>query len=148
MATAAGLILLTGATGFVGRQVLRALAERNYKVRVVVRESMQGKIAPSDAIEKVVTTPDLWSESVAWYSQACRDVDTVIHVAWYAEPGSYLQSPKNTDCLEGTLRLAQGAVASGVRRFAGIGTCFEYDPSGGHLGVSTPLLPATPYARA
>src|ERR1700686_4160516 len=126
MAAAAPLILLTGATGFVGRQVLQELAERNYRVRAVVRAGTQGRIARPAAIEKLVATPDLWSESAAWWADVCRDVDIVIHVAWYAEPGEYLQSPKNLECLAGTLRLAQGAAEAKVRRFVGIGTCFEY----------------------
>jgi dTDP-6-deoxy-L-talose 4-dehydrogenase (NAD+) len=46
------------------------------------------------------------------------------------------------------LRLAEGAIAAGVRRFIGIGTCFEYDLSAGHLAVETPLNPTTPYAQA
>ena len=33
----------------------------------------------------------------------------MIHAAWYAEPRQYLQSPKNQECLSGTLRLAEGA---------------------------------------
>lgn len=148
MAAAARLILLTGAGGFVGRQVLRALAERGCKIRIVVRQGSQHKIADQAAIESVVTTADLWSENAAWCTQACRDIDTVIHAAWYAESGRYLQSEKNTDCLAGTLRLAQGAIAAGVRRFVGIGSCFEYDPSGGTLSTTTPLKPETPYAKA
>jgi dTDP-6-deoxy-L-talose 4-dehydrogenase (NAD+) len=143
---AAPVILLTGATGFVGRQVLRALAERGARVRAVVR---QGKtIASTPAIEGVVASPDIFHESAVWWADACRGVDTVIHAAWYAEPGQYLQSPKNQDCLSGTLRLAAGAIAAGVRRFVGIGTCFEYDLSAGHLAVETPLSPTTPYAQA
>ena len=154
MAAAAHLILLTGATGFVGRQVLRDLARRGCKVRVVVRPTVDNAraalaaLAPADAIESVVTTADLWSESAAWYAEACRGVDTVIHAAWYAEPGLYLHSPKNADCEQGTLRLAQGAAAAGVLRFAGIGTCFEYDTSGGTLRTTTPLRPHTPYGAA
>jgi nucleoside-diphosphate-sugar epimerase len=142
----APVILLTGATGFVGRQVLRALAERGTRVRTVVR---QGKtIASTPAIEGVVVSPDIFHESAGWWADACRGIDTVIHAAWYAEPGQYLQSPKNQDCLSGTLRLAEGAIAAGVRRFIGIGTCFEYDLSAGHLAVETPLGPTTPYAQA
>jgi dTDP-6-deoxy-L-talose 4-dehydrogenase (NAD+) len=72
----------------------------------------------------------------------------VIHLAWYAEPGRYLQSPLNIDCLTGTLNLAKGAAAVHVRRFVGIGTCFEYDVSVGRLAVDTPLRPTTPYAGA
>lgn len=142
------LILLTGATGFVGRQVLRKLAARGCRVRLVVRDGKQDRIPRSAAIEEVVTTADIWAENVDWCAEVCRDVDTVIHAAWYAEPGHYLQSPKNLDCLAGTLRLAEGAGRAKVRRFVGIGTCFEYDLSAGRLSVETPLWPTTPYAEA
>jgi nucleoside-diphosphate-sugar epimerase len=141
-------VLLTGATGFVGRQVLRALAERNCRVRPVVRDGKQDRLPHSPAVEEAIASPDIFAESAAWWAEACRGVDTVIHVAWYAEPGQYLQSPKNQECLAGTLRLAQGAVDARVRRFVGIGTCFEYDLSAGHLTVETALKPSTPYAAA
>ncbi len=148
MAAAAPLILLTGASGFVGRQVLRALAGQNRRVRPVVREGRQVQIARSPAVERVVASPDIFAESADWWAEACRGVDTVIHVAWYAEPGQYLQSPKNQECLAGTLRLAQSAIGAKVRRFVGIGSCFEYDLSAGHLTIETALKPATAYARA
>ena len=140
--------LLTGGTGFVGRQVLRALGEKGVQVRLVVRDGKQNQLANLDGIETVVTTPDLFAEDAEWWANACANIDTVIHVAWYAEPGQYLQSSKNLDCLMGTLQLAKGAAQAGVRRFVGVGTCFEYDPSGGLLSIDTPLRPLTPYASA
>ena len=143
-----GLVLLTGATGFVGRQVLRALGERGVQVRAVVRDGKQANLANMGSIETVVTTPDLFAEDAAWWAVVCAGIDTVIHVAWYAEPGKYLQSAKNFDCLAGTLDLAKGAAQAKVRRFVGIGTCSEYDLTGGMLAVSTPLRPTTPYAGA
>jgi len=142
------LILLTGATGFVGQQVLRALTARNCRVRAVVRAGKQSRINPSPAIEGIVASPDIFAESAGWWADACRGVDIVIHVAWYAEPGLYLQSPKNQECLAGTLRLAEGAAQAKVRRFVGIGTCFEYDFTEGFLAIDTPLRPETPYAAA
>jgi dTDP-6-deoxy-L-talose 4-dehydrogenase (NAD+) len=148
MAAASGLILLTGAAGFVGRQVLRALRERGCRVRPVVRAGKQETLARDAALETIVASPDIFAENADWWARACRDVDTVIHAAWYAEPGQYLQSPKNQECLSGTLRLAEGAVQAGVRRFVGIGTCFEYDLDAGRLSIETPLRPATPYAQA
>jgi nucleoside-diphosphate-sugar epimerase len=144
----APLILLTGATGFVGRQVLRSLVERGCRVRLVVRQGKQDKIPRLAAIEDVVASPDIWLESTNWWANVCRDIDAIVHVAWYAEPGCYLQSPKNFECLNGTLRLAQGAVLAKVRRFVGIGTCFEYDLSVGYLTVETALKPSSPYAAA
>ena len=93
-------------------------------------------------IEQIVTTVDLWSESDEWLTDVCRGADTIIHVAWYSEPGRYLQSPKNLECLAGTLRLAQAASQAKVRRFVGIGTCFEYDFSAGLLSIDTPMTKA------
>lgn len=143
-----GVVLLTGATGFVGRQVLRALGEAGVRVRVVVRDGKQSQVAALKGVEAVVTTPDLFAETFNWWAGVCEGIDTVIHAAWYAEPGKYLKSGKNLDCLAGTLQLVKGAVQAKVRRFTGVGTCFEYDLAGGLLSVDTPLRPSTPYAGA
>lgn len=140
-------VLLTGATGFVGRQILAALQRAGAHVRLVIRTGTANRLA-AGAPEDRVSTSDLFAESAVWWQEACRGIDTVIHAAWYAEPGKYLQSPLNLDCLQGTLQLARGAAQAGVRRFVGVGTCFEYDMSGGYLSVDTPLQPTTPYAGA
>jgi dTDP-6-deoxy-L-talose 4-dehydrogenase (NAD+) len=142
------LTLLTGATGFVGRQVLRTLADHGMPVRAVIRDGTQDRLADLENIESAVATPDLFGEGAKWWAAVCKGVDTIIHVAWCAEPGEYLQSAKNLDCLAGTLQLAKGAALAGVRRFMGVGTCFEYDLTGSVLSVETPLRPSTPYAGA
>ena len=147
MAASRSLILLTGATGFVGRQILRALRERGRTVRVVVRNTKKDQIARGPDVE-IATSSDLFAESPEWWAEVCRDVDTVIHAAWYVEPGRYLQSPINRECFAGTMRLADGAQQAKVRRLIGIGTCFEYDLDVGYLSVTTPLKPLTPYAQA
>jgi nucleoside-diphosphate-sugar epimerase len=141
-------VLLTGATGFVGRQVLRSLAEQSKRVKVIVRDGKQDQFTRIPSVEKAITTADVFSKSVKWWTEVCDGIDTVIHVAWYAEPGSYLQSTRNLDCLMGTLKMAKGATKAGVRRFVGVGTCFEYDLNAGMLSVETPLRPLTPYASA
>ena len=140
-------ILLTGATGFVGRQVLRSLAASGATVRVVVRAGSESRL-PDTPIQAIVTSTDIFTESPAWWAKACKGIDTVVHVAWYAEPGKYLQSPLNLNCLSGTLQLAQGAAQAKVRRFVGVGTCFEYELYTEPLAIDTPLRPLTPYAGA
>jgi dTDP-6-deoxy-L-talose 4-dehydrogenase (NAD+) len=143
-----GITLLTGGTGFVGRQVLRSLNESGIRVRLVIRPDKQDAIANLENIESLVISPDIFDEDAAWWANVCQGVDMIIHVAWYIEPGNYVQSSKNLDCLIGTLEMAKGSVQAGVRRFIGVGTCFEYDLTGGLLSVETALKPLTPYAAA
>ena len=114
----------------------------------MVREHTRTRLASHGVIESVVTTPDLFAESREWWVEVCQGIDTLVHVAWYAEPGLYLRSTKNLDCLIGTLQIAAAAAQAGVRRFVGVGTCLEYDLSGGQLSINTPLRPLTPYAGA
>jgi len=140
--------LLTGATGFVGRQILGALAARAAAVRPVVRPGSQEKLVCPQAIESVVVTPDLFAEGANWASHICEDIDTVVHAAWFAEPGVYLHAAENDRCLAGTLELARGAAKAGIRRFVGIGTCLEYGLGNHPLSVQAPLRPTTAYARA
>jgi dTDP-6-deoxy-L-talose 4-dehydrogenase (NAD+) len=142
-------VLLTGATGFVGRQVLKALHASSVRVRAIAREVHRDALVAASGVESVVVTADLFGETHARLLEVCTGVDTVIHAAWYAEPGKYLQSPLNLDCLSGTLALARAAAAAKVRRFVGVGTCFEYDLTGNTpLTTDTPLRPLTPYAGA
>lgn len=143
-------VLLTGATGFVGRHVLRQLLAFGVPVTAVVRPGSADRLGELAGLVDLITTQDLFQENAAWWQRACEGIDTILHVAWYAAPGKYLQSPRNLDCLQGTLSLARGAVAAGVRRFVGVGTCFEYDLTlgqpAGYLSTDTPLRPATTYA--
>lgn len=132
-----------------GSQILKALLELNVLVRCIVREGSVSKLpTQSDLLESLVFTKDLFNENEEWWEKSLQNVDTVIHAAWYAEHGKYLQSPKNIDCLQGTLRLAKGAARAGVRRMVGIGTCAEYQTSSQKLTTETPLNPLSPYAAA
>lgn len=137
-------VLLTGGQGFVGRQILRALLESGVHITSIERPNGRH---PSLA-QRHLQTKDLFAEEPAWLARACENVDVVVHAAWYAEPGRYLHSPLNLQCLVGSLMLAQAAAAAGVRRFIGLGTCFEYDLSRGVLSLETPLRPITPYGAA
>lgn len=147
MAPSAPLILLTGSSGFVGRQVLRMLAERDCALRLVTRRGVRREESRA-FVESEIETSDLFTESSEWYARLCEGVDTIIHLAWYAEPSHYLQSPKNIECVKGTIELARAAATAGVRRFVGVGTCFEYDLTRGVLSTDTPLRPRSIYAAS
>tara|TARA_R110002020_G_scaffold162244_1_gene347750 strand:- start:55 stop:1005 length:951 start_codon:yes stop_codon:yes gene_type:complete len=136
-------VLLTGATGFVGRQIHRALFADGHEVRVLIRPGSAGRlVAPADIVE----TPDLFAEPMSCLSAACEGIDTLVHAAWYVEPGRYLEAEENLACLSGSLTLARAAAKVGVGQVIGIGTCFEYALPSERLTVDSPLKPDTLYA--
>lgn len=139
-------VLLTGATGFVGRHIHRALLAGGHAVRAVVRTGSADRLA--GAAVDIVETPDLFAEPPERWRAACRDIDTVVHAAWYVLPGRYLAAPENLDCVRGSLALAQGAAEAGVTHLLGIGTCFEYRLPSDRLTVDAPLGPTTLYGMA
>ena len=141
-------VLITGVTGFVGRQVLHFLNDTNLELTIVVRSGKEKQFDKFRNIKRVITTKDLFSESVDWWTEQCQDIDIIVHLAWYTEPLKYQKSPKNLECLIGSLNLAKGAIKAGIKKLVGVGTCFEYDLSAGTITVDTPLKPTTPYSDA
>jgi nucleoside-diphosphate-sugar epimerase len=139
-------VLLTGATGFVGKNVFNLLVEQ-YNIRVVIRPTNKSTFESYSNVE-VVYSNDIFLESEDWWIEVCKSVDFIIHCAWYAEPGHYLESELNLKCLIGTLNLANAARKNNVKKFVGIGTCFEYDLNNNILSVESPLNPTTLYASA
>tara|TARA_Y100000590_G_scaffold469846_1_gene660128 strand:+ start:1313 stop:2161 length:849 start_codon:yes stop_codon:yes gene_type:complete len=142
-------ILLTGATGFLGKQILNQLDNQEVSIRVISRSKQEDFFSNYKKVTEIIETKNFFNESNDIYKQICEGVDTVIHVAWYAEPGKYLESPINLECLSGTLNFAQAASQQGVRKFVGVGTCFEYDlTSSKPLGINDPLNPLFLYSEA
>ncbi|MBO0902980.1 NAD-dependent epimerase/dehydratase family protein [Jiella sonneratiae] len=136
-------VLLTGATGFVGRQIHRALVAEGHRVRVLVRPASAARLA---APAEIVETTDLFAESLPALRAALADVDTLVHAAWYVEPGRYLEAEENLACLSGSLVLARAAASVGVGHVVGLGTCFEYALPSDRLAVDSPLRPESLYA--
>lgn len=112
---ATDLILVTGATGFLGSAVVGQLTGHGRRVRIAVRQDPDGK---ADHIE-AVSVGDL-STTTDW-TMALKEVDVVIHCAARA----HVLTEQAADPLAefrrvnsgATLTFARQAAASGVRRF-------------------------------
>ncbi len=141
-------ILLTGITGFIGSHLARQLKETDGEIYALVRahsnhwriedfqsslKLVQGDLSDAAALEELIT---------AIKPEVC------LHLAWFAEPGLYVNSMQNLDMLTASLRLASLAARSGCQYFMGVGTCFEYDLSYGYLSESTPVKPDSLYAAS
>ncbi len=140
------VILLTGATGFVGRQIHRQLHRSGHEVRVTVRPGSASRLIAPVKDGNLFETDDIFARDADWWANACEGVDVVIHCAWFVEHGRYLDAAENAACVTGSFALAQGAVRAGVRHVIGIGTCFEYRLPGARLDVESPLDPVNFYA--
>jgi nucleoside-diphosphate-sugar epimerase len=140
-------ILLTGATGFVGKNFLKSLDSLGIKADLIVRKNSIKNLPQNNAIGEVIETPDLFKHSTDYWEKLCKNYSTVVHLAWYTEPGVYLNSDKNIDCLIGSLSLIQGAKKAGVKKIVGAGTCLEYEIENKKLSsINTPLKPTSLYA--
>lgn len=139
-------VLLTGASGFVGKKILKYLLKHKYSIKAVVRDLRIKEQAEFEQVE-FIYTEDIFKEELSWWEEQISDVDIIVHAAWYSEPGRYLDSLENLNCLKGTLNLAQAVKYSNVKRFVGLGTCFEYDLTADMpLSVKSSLDPKTIYA--
>jgi len=105
-------VLLTGASGFIGRALARALACAEFKLVACSRRSENG-VEP-----RLVIAPEL--DDRANWMPLLQGVDVVIHAAGKAHdrrPGAEQESDLRRINVDGTLTLAKQALASGVERF-------------------------------
>jgi len=110
-----GLILVTGATGFVGSALVATLARERIETRACVRRD---DASIPDGVHTVQVS-DL-SRDTDW-NHALTGVDVVVHCAGRAhvmkEGASDPLLAFRTVNVEGTLNLARQAVAAGVKQF-------------------------------
>ncbi|MBH0027526.1 NAD-dependent epimerase/dehydratase family protein [Pseudoalteromonas sp. SWN29] len=106
-------ILLTGASGFIGREVLRIAKS---KVKIVVRNCTQYS-GTEDSVR--VDTID---SSTPWKSSDFHDVECIIHLAGVAHTNSASNNSYDTINYEGTMNLADNAAKNLVKRFIFVST--------------------------
>lgn len=108
-------ILITGATGFIGRSLCRHLRLKGYAVRPVVRRKAE-QDNPADP--SIVVIDDINADTL--WSSVLQDMDVVIHLAActaVSARSSGLSDDLFRTNVAGTLALARQAADAGVKRF-------------------------------
>jgi len=136
-------VLVTGASGFIGRHSLAPLIERGYEVHAVARGAVP---APSGL---QIHACDLLDDRATAALIRAVAPSHLLHFAWYAMPGRFWTAPENLDWAAASLRLLRSFAEAGGRRAVLAGSCAEYDWSQPVLGeAATPLTPHTLYGAA
>jgi nucleoside-diphosphate-sugar epimerase len=137
-------VAITGATGFIGRQVLSALRKGASDVFAISRNP--------PAADRSITwvAADLLNPHEAKRAAQETRADRLIHLAWTVEHGRFWTDPANLDWTAASSILVRSARDAGVEHITVIGTCFEYDwPQDGDCSeYETPTAPCTLYDTA
>lgn len=137
-------VLLTGATGFVGREALAGLLRRGHEVHAVARR--RGPETPGTTWHEA----DLLDPASPARVLAAAEPEILVHLGWYAEHGKFWTSPRNLDWVEASLRLLRAfAGTESARRAVMAGTCAEYAWTTRDVyPEDAPCAPHTPYGAA
>lgn len=136
-------LLVTGATGFIGRHCLPRLTAAGFDLHCVSSHPRAD-----------------FPQVGRWYLYDLRDeaqcraaIDEIrpthlLHLAWIATPGAFWHSPENNPWLAGSRALFRAFYARGGKRALGLGSCAEYPASNGSLAEHCAQAdPATLYGR-
>jgi nucleoside-diphosphate-sugar epimerase len=138
-------VMVTGGSGFIGRHLLPLLTASGAEVHAVYHASR-----PITADRRVH-----WHQTDIFDGLQVKALvrqilpEQLVHLAWYTTPPHYLEAGENLSWTKASIGLFREFAEGGGKRAVAIGTCAEYDWSGGHcVEDSTPLEPTSLYGRS
>jgi nucleoside-diphosphate-sugar epimerase len=121
-------VMVTGASGFIGRHVLGACVRAGHEVHAVSSRPGAGDDGAHPSQGDVRWhEADLLNPATASSLVARVRPELLVHLAWYAEHGRFWSSPENVRWVESSLALIRAFADAGGRRAVIAGTCAEYD---------------------
>ncbi len=139
------MLIVTGATGFVGGHVVEAALSAGREVLALGRDRAKAEAArwAGKAAFVALDLHDPASLEAAPWAAA----EAVLHLAWPGLP-NYRDPAHVTDYLPADARFLASIEALGARRIVIAGTCFEYGLKSGGLAEETSCEPILPYPIA
>ena len=137
-------VVVTGASGFIGRQILPLLKGTSLEVHAVTSKM------PPEELKAFATWHTVNLLDAQRVSAFCKNVqaDRLMHLAWYDGVHDRKRSLENMAWVEASLHLIRNFVESGGERIVYAGSCAEYDWNYGYCQEeSTPTTPHTFYGQ-
>ena len=139
-------VLVTGASGFIGRHCLPLLVPLGYEIHAVSRAPLP---VPSSGQRLTWHALDILSGRGAEELLHAVRPSHLLHLAWTAVPGKFWTDPGNARWSKVSERIAHAFAAAGGKRLVVAGSCAEYDWRFARcVEDQTPTSPATPYGVA
>ncbi|MEW6524261.1 MAG: NAD-dependent epimerase/dehydratase family protein [Bacillota bacterium] len=137
-------VLVTGATGFVGRRVAKSLAGAGHEVWALVRPtSSERHVRYLESVGSRLHRGDV--EDLASLERACRGADAVVHCAGHVQDWGPREPFYRANAL-GTGNVATAAAGSGVSRLVHISTTDVYGyPHRRQVAEDHPMVPRNYY---
>jgi nucleoside-diphosphate-sugar epimerase len=112
-------VLVTGATGFIGRHTLLPLRELGFDIHVAGRRLLDDPTVSFHAT-------NLFDPADAARVVREAKASHLLHLAWDTEPGRFWNSPINMDWVGASLATVRAFAEAGGTRAVLAGTCAEY----------------------
>jgi len=122
MSTPGKVVLLTGASGFIGRHCIEPLLARGFEVHAISSKGVGGGIPGVH-----------WHQGNLLEPGAARSIlaavkpSHLLHLAWFVVPGKLITSPENYNWVRASMELVQEFAAAGGKRLTTCGSGYEYD---------------------
>ena len=115
-------VLVTGASGFIGRYLIEILDKDDYDVHGIYLSNNPGRALTNINWHNL----DLFNYPEVKKFMKNIQPTHVIHLAWYTEHGKFWTSPKNRDWVNATIELFKSFKRYNGKKFISSGTKAEY----------------------
>jgi len=136
-------IAITGASGFVGRYVLRELQARGVEIVAVTRSADRFPVESGIRELALIDISNCGNEPF----EKMGSPDVLIHLAWNGLP-NYKSSHHVETELHAQRTFLTSCVKAGLKRLVVAGTCYEYGLASGELAEDMQTQPCTEYGIA